>query len=270
MMPQCGLAPGFISIVANELAGRLDELDEIRMRVGALTEHPHQRPQIRIDLVGNTGSSTNTSPCATRSSTESRPRCADEGHETFTLEGTDYEAFNTSGGVERWARRLAGRNPVPQHKTIQYPGHCANHEAPDRRTRPRRTHAHGNSGQRAAPHVRGRCRHIRQRNRQEGRRAGGRDLHAQGLLPRRRGSTVERDPDHDRFGNSARRSIWSARNACRSGVSFVRKRSASTPSLPTASANTTPDPPPQAAWMPVGKRAKSAWVTVSISARQAG
>ena len=39
-IPQCGLAPGFISIVANALAGRFDTLDTMRLRVGALPEFP--------------------------------------------------------------------------------------------------------------------------------------------------------------------------------------------------------------------------------------
>lgn len=38
--PQCGLAPGFISIVANDLASRFDSLREVHMRVGALPEFP--------------------------------------------------------------------------------------------------------------------------------------------------------------------------------------------------------------------------------------
>ena len=39
-IPQCGLAPGFISIVANDLAKRFDSLDSVRMRVGALPQYP--------------------------------------------------------------------------------------------------------------------------------------------------------------------------------------------------------------------------------------
>src|SRR5579859_7774888 len=39
-IPQCGLAPGFISIVAHDLASRFEKLDSIKMRVGALPEFP--------------------------------------------------------------------------------------------------------------------------------------------------------------------------------------------------------------------------------------
>ena len=48
-----------------------------------------------------------------------------EGHETFTLDGTDYEAFNTSGGVGTLGETLAGRVRNLNYKTIRYPGHCA-------------------------------------------------------------------------------------------------------------------------------------------------
>src|SRR5215207_2988895 len=37
-VPQCGLAPGFVSIVANDLVNRFDTVDTVRMRVGALPQ----------------------------------------------------------------------------------------------------------------------------------------------------------------------------------------------------------------------------------------
>ena len=40
LIPQCGLAPGFISIVAADLASQFDKLDSVRMRVGALPQYP--------------------------------------------------------------------------------------------------------------------------------------------------------------------------------------------------------------------------------------
>src|SRR5690606_22223149 len=39
-MPQCGLAPGFVSIVAFDLARRFDKVESVRMRVGALPQYP--------------------------------------------------------------------------------------------------------------------------------------------------------------------------------------------------------------------------------------
>jgi len=39
-MPQCGLAPGFIGIVAHHLTRSFETLHEVKMRVGALPEFP--------------------------------------------------------------------------------------------------------------------------------------------------------------------------------------------------------------------------------------
>jgi len=40
-VPQCGLAPGFISIAGGELIRHFDSLRSVRLRVGALPQHPH-------------------------------------------------------------------------------------------------------------------------------------------------------------------------------------------------------------------------------------
>ena len=40
-VPQSGLAPGFISIAANELIQHFDELRSVKLRVGALPQHPN-------------------------------------------------------------------------------------------------------------------------------------------------------------------------------------------------------------------------------------
>ena len=125
MMPQCGLAPGFISIVANDLAKRFDALDEVRMRVGALTEHPSNRLRYELtwsieglvhEYIAECDAIVDGKPCKVQPL---------EGYETFTLDGIDYEAFNTSGGVGTLGDTLADRVRHLNYKTIRYPGHCA-------------------------------------------------------------------------------------------------------------------------------------------------
>jgi saccharopine dehydrogenase-like NADP-dependent oxidoreductase len=125
LMPQCGLAPGFISVVANDLAGRFDELDEVRMRVGALTEHPTN--SLRYELTWSVEGLVHEyfAECDAVVDGKMSKVPPLEGHETFTLDGTDYEAFNTSGGVGTLGETLAGRVRSLNYKTIRYPGHCA-------------------------------------------------------------------------------------------------------------------------------------------------
>src|SRR5215472_15753083 len=49
-IPQCGLAPGFISIVAHDLVKRYETLDTVRMRVGALPRYPFECIELQSDL----------------------------------------------------------------------------------------------------------------------------------------------------------------------------------------------------------------------------
>jgi saccharopine dehydrogenase-like NADP-dependent oxidoreductase len=125
LMPQCGLAPGFISIVAHDLAGRFEELDEVRMRVGALTEHPTNL--LRYELTWSIDGLVHEYLAECDAVVDGEPSRIQplEGYETFILDGTDYEAFNTSGGVGTLGETLAGRVRNLNYKTIRYPGHCA-------------------------------------------------------------------------------------------------------------------------------------------------
>ena len=47
-VPQCGLAPGFISIIANELMTRFEELDTVKLRVGALPINPSSTARLML------------------------------------------------------------------------------------------------------------------------------------------------------------------------------------------------------------------------------
>jgi saccharopine dehydrogenase-like NADP-dependent oxidoreductase len=125
MMPQCGLAPGFISVVAHDLAGRFDALDEVRMRVGALTEHPTNA--LRYELTWSVDGLVHEYLAECDAVVDGKPTKVAplEGLETLTLDGIDYEAFNTSGGVGTLGETLAGRVGNLNYKTIRYPGHCA-------------------------------------------------------------------------------------------------------------------------------------------------
>jgi saccharopine dehydrogenase (NAD+, L-lysine-forming) len=46
-----------------------------------------------------------------------------EGLEHFSLDGTEYEAFNTSGGLGTLCETLSGRVETLDYKSVRYPGH---------------------------------------------------------------------------------------------------------------------------------------------------
>jgi len=107
LMPQCGLAPGFIGIVGNALARRFDTLLDLRMRVGALPRYPSN--SLRYNLTWSTEGLINEycNPCEAIVDGQLTSVPALEGYETFALDGVEYEAFNTSGGLGTLPAMLA-------------------------------------------------------------------------------------------------------------------------------------------------------------------
>ncbi|CAN7428134.1 saccharopine dehydrogenase NADP-binding domain-containing protein [Acidovorax sp. LjRoot194] len=125
LMPQCGLAPGFIGIVGNDLARRFDTMHTLRMRVGALPRYP--QGALRYNLTWSTEGLINEycNPCEAIVDGVRTTVPALEGLETFALDGVEYEAFNTSGGLGTLTETLAGRARQVDYQSIRYPGHCA-------------------------------------------------------------------------------------------------------------------------------------------------
>jgi len=125
LMPQCGLAPGFIGVVGNDLAGRFDSVLDLRMRVGALPRYPLNT--LRYNLTWSTEGLINEycNPCEALVDGEPVQVTALEGLETFALDGVEYEAFNTSGGLGTLTQTLRGRARNVDYKSVRYPGHCA-------------------------------------------------------------------------------------------------------------------------------------------------
>jgi len=122
-IPQCGLAPGFISIAAHELTRAFERLDAVKMRVGALPLYPHNR--LKYNLTWSTEGLINEygNPCDAIVDGKAAQVQPLQGYETFVIDGVDYEAFNTSGGIGTLAETLGGRVEHLNYKTIRYPGH---------------------------------------------------------------------------------------------------------------------------------------------------
>ena len=122
-VPQCGLAPGFISIVANDLARRFDQLRDVNMRVGALPIYPSNA--LKYNLTWSTDGLINEycNPCEAIVDGQLRETSPLEEVEHFSLDGIDYEAFNTSGGLGTLCESMAGTVHNLNYKTVRYPGH---------------------------------------------------------------------------------------------------------------------------------------------------
>lgn len=124
MAPQCGLAPGLIGIVGAHLAKRFTRLRDIELRVGALPRYPN----------GLLGYSFTWSPAGVINEYINDAEVIHngvkkmvpslDGLEYIQIEGNEFEAFSTSGGLGTMCDTFAGRVDTLNYKTIRYPGHA--------------------------------------------------------------------------------------------------------------------------------------------------
>jgi len=124
-VPQCGLAPGFISIIANDLMKNFPTLDTVKMRVGALPTNISNA--LQYSLTWSTDGLINEygNPCNAVQNGEEVELQPLEGLEEIQVDGLTYEAFNTSGGIGSLAESYLGKVKNLSYKTIRYPGHCS-------------------------------------------------------------------------------------------------------------------------------------------------
>ena len=122
-MPQCGLAPGAINIVGGSLASSLQEVRNCEMRVGALPLNASN--QMKYYLSWSTAGLINEYCQVVEALHDGKlvTTMPLDGVERITIDGTEYEAFNTSGGVATMCRTFAGRVGALNYKTMRYPGH---------------------------------------------------------------------------------------------------------------------------------------------------
>jgi saccharopine dehydrogenase-like NADP-dependent oxidoreductase len=124
MVPQCGLAPGYIGIVGADLCSRFDRIRDIELRVGALPRYPN----------GLLGYSFTWSPAGVINeyvndaevihNGKRKMVSSLDGIETINIEGQEFEAFTTSGGLATLCETMEGRCDTLNYKTIRYPGHA--------------------------------------------------------------------------------------------------------------------------------------------------
>ena len=128
LVPQCGLAPGYIAIAANDIARDFSEIHDLTLRVGALPQFPTN--QLKYNITWSTAGVVNEycEPCRVMLGGKTVAVPALEGLENFSFEGVEYEAFYTSGGVGSLIESMAEKGKVSAetkiaYKTIRYPGH---------------------------------------------------------------------------------------------------------------------------------------------------
>ena len=126
VIPDCGLAPGMVNILAQAGIDALDRVDSVRMYVGGLPQRP--RPPLNYQIVYSMQGLLDY---------YTTPSVVLEGGELVTKEALSeveevrfpepvgaLEAFHTAGGISTMPYRYRGRIPRMSYKTLRYPGHA--------------------------------------------------------------------------------------------------------------------------------------------------
>ncbi len=126
VVPDCGLAPGMVNILAQGGIDSLDETSSVQIFVGGLPQNP--KPPLNYQIVYSMEGVLDyyTTPVLVLEDGEVREKEAFSGLEDvdFPEPVGRFEAFLTAGGISRMPYRYAGQIPSMTYKTLRYPGHA--------------------------------------------------------------------------------------------------------------------------------------------------
>jgi len=125
-MPHCGLAPGVSTVIAVSLVKNYDSINDVKIRVGALSQHSSNKLKYHTSWSGDGLVNEYKGMCQTVSDGKYQEVKALNGYELLTIDGNYYEAFNTAGGIGTYAKTLAGQDTNSinaNYKTIRRIGH---------------------------------------------------------------------------------------------------------------------------------------------------
>ena len=124
-MPHCGLAPGISTIIASDLAKELTSVNTLKIRVGALSQHSSNKLKYHTSWSSDGLVNEYKGKCQVVIDGKYAEVPALCGYEILTMNGHDYETFNTSGGIGTFAKTLAEQNTSinADYKTIRRIGH---------------------------------------------------------------------------------------------------------------------------------------------------
>jgi lysine 6-dehydrogenase len=131
VVPDCGVAPGMVNILAQHGISQLDSVDSVRIYVGGLPQHPEPplNYQIVYSLEGVLDYYTTLSWVVRGGKRELVTALSERESIEFPAPVGTLEAFHTAGGLSTMAFRYEGKIPTMEYKTLRYPGHAQMMEA---------------------------------------------------------------------------------------------------------------------------------------------
>jgi lysine 6-dehydrogenase len=127
VVPDCGLAPGMVNIIAEHGIRQLDRTDTVRIFVGGLPQQPEPplKYQIVYSIEGVLDYYTTLS-WVLRNGKRTQVKALSEVVPVQFEQGIgELEAFHTAGGLSTMAFRYEDKIPTMEYKTLRYPGHAA-------------------------------------------------------------------------------------------------------------------------------------------------
>lgn len=126
VIPDCGLAPGMVNILAAEGIRRLDRADQVKIYVGGLPQHPEPplNYQIVYSLEGALDYYTTPSWVLRGGQPAQVEALSEVEAVTFPEPVGTLEAFHTGGGISTMPFAYAGKVNAMEYKTLRYPGHA--------------------------------------------------------------------------------------------------------------------------------------------------
>jgi lysine 6-dehydrogenase len=130
VVPDCGLAPGMVNILAQYGISQLDNVKSVRIFVGGLPQHPEPplNYQIVYSIEGVLDYYTTLS-WVLRKGKRTQVKALSEIEPVKFAGIGELEAFHTAGGLSTMAFRYEGKIPTMEYKTLRYPGHAKTMEA---------------------------------------------------------------------------------------------------------------------------------------------
>lgn len=123
LAPQCGLAPGFIGILGAGLYSKFSEVRSVKLRVGALPLHPMGQLGYSFTWSAEGVINEYLNDAEVIHNGERKMLSSLNDLEIININGRQYEAFLTSGGLGTMCETMEGKVDILNYKTIRYPGH---------------------------------------------------------------------------------------------------------------------------------------------------
>jgi lysine 6-dehydrogenase len=126
IVPDCGLAPGMVNVLAEHGIRQLDAVESVKIFVGGLPQHPEPplNYQVVYSLEGVLDYYTTKSWIIRDGRGQQIDALSEIEHVEFGDGVGTLEAFHTAGGLSTMAFRYDGRIPTMEYKTLRYPGHA--------------------------------------------------------------------------------------------------------------------------------------------------